>query len=77
MKNNDNNSKNSKLKEFIIWFKESWAIPHKRAGIKLFGYLIFFILFFLIAGIGSRMNASNIIESNKQSKADCCRFSDL
>ena len=66
MKNNSDNEKNNKFSELVNNFKEAWAIPQKRAGIKLLGYLIFFIVFFLIAGIGSRNNV-NMIQNNDES----------
>ena len=59
MKNKD--KKDSKLKTFYKNFKSAWAIPQKRAGIKLLAYFIFFIIFFLIAGIVNRISDTSKI----------------
>lgn len=55
MENND--KKSNRFKELIKGFKEAWAVPRKRAGIKLLGYLLFFILFFVIAGLSVSNNS--------------------
>lgn len=60
--NEDNIEKTNKLKDLVTKFKEAWAIPQKRAGIKLMGYLIFFIVFFVIAGMGNLSSTSNPID---------------
>ena len=56
--NNDNseNEKKGKLNGLINWFKEAWKNPRKKAGLKLLGYLVFFIVFFTIAAIGNMSN---------------------
>jgi len=44
-----------KIKEFINKFQEAWKEPRKKAGIKLLSYLIFFLLFLIIASIGTNI----------------------
>lgn len=61
MNNNDEERKDSKLKSVYTSFKSAWAIPQKRAGIKLIAYFIFFLIFFLIAGIVNRISDTNKI----------------
>ena len=56
MKNNKENSKKEQVKELYSKFKTAWADPRKKAGIKLLGYLIFFIILLLFASITSHMN---------------------
>lgn len=66
MKQDKEEKKNSKFKEYYKKFKEAWAIPQKRAGIKLLGYLIFFVILFTVSAIVSRVGNSNKLynESN-------------
>ena len=61
MKKTNEEKKNSKFKEYHKKFKEAWAIPQKRAGIKLLGYLIFFIILFMTSAIVSRVGNENKI----------------
>ena len=74
MKNNEE-KKQSNFKIYYKKFKEAWADPRKKAGIKLLGYLIFFIILFTIAGINSRTNNKDVtINNNEQTQAD--KYSD-
>ena len=61
----DNKEKKYKLKEYYKKFKEAWAIPQKRAGIKLLGYLIFFIILFIISAIVNGVNNTNKVYNEK------------
>lgn len=65
MKNNSrkDNEKSKKVSDFINAFKEAWGNPRKKAGIKLLGYMLFFIIFFIIASIGSGMSTNNLYET--------------
>ena len=56
MKKNKEEKKESNIKNIYISFKKAWAIPQKKAGIKLLAYFIFFVIFFLIAAIVNRTN---------------------
>jgi len=61
-------SKKSKIKKFIIWFKESWKEPKKRALLKLALYGVFFVsMFLLIIIIGeiSKLINGNYSDENK------------
>ena len=53
---NEKENKKEQLKELYSKFKIAWADPRKKAGIKLLGYLIFFIILLLFASITSHMN---------------------
>ncbi len=53
---NEKGNKKEQLKELYSKFKTAWADPRKKAGIKLLGYLIFFIILLLFASITSHMN---------------------
>lgn len=53
---NEKDSKKEQIKELYSKFKTAWSDPRKRAGIKLLGYLFFFIILFLFAAITSNMN---------------------
>ena len=53
---NEKENKKEQLKELYSKFKSAWADPRKKAGIKLLGYLIFFIILLLFASITSHMN---------------------
>lgn len=53
---NEKDSKKEQIKELYSKFKVAWSDPRKRAGIKLLGYLLFFIILFLFAAITSNMN---------------------
>lgn len=53
---NEKGNKKEQLKELYSKFKSAWADPRKKAGIKLLGYLIFFIILLLFASITSHMN---------------------
>ena len=66
MKKNNSEKTDSKLKECYNKLKEAWAIPQKKAGIKLLAYFIFFLIFFLIAGIVNRIGATNKIYSEEK-----------
>lgn len=57
------NEKSKKVSDFINAFKEAWGNPRKKAGIKLLGYMLFFIIFFIIASIGSGMSTNNLYET--------------
>ncbi|MBQ3020932.1 MAG: hypothetical protein IJD92_01750 [Bacilli bacterium] len=46
-----NEEKQSKFKENYSKLKEAWKDPRKKAGIKLLCYLIFFLLFIILAYI--------------------------
>lgn len=41
---NEKGNKKEQIKELYSKFKIAWADPRKKAGIKLLGYLIFFII---------------------------------
>jgi len=56
MNNKKQNKKLSKFKEYKEKFKETWANPQKKAGIKLMGYLLFFVVLFLLSAITSAIN---------------------
>lgn len=56
MKNEKDNNKKEQVKEIYSKFKTAWADPRKKAGIKLLGYLIFFVILLLFAAITSNMN---------------------
>jgi len=56
-----NNEKVNKLKELYNKYKEARQDPRKKAGMKLLGYLIFFLLIALIA------NISNEFDNNQTS----------
>ena len=56
MNKEDNNKKNSTVKEYYTIFKEAWKDPRKKAGIKLLLWLLFFVILFSMAGITSRTN---------------------
>lgn len=49
-------NKKEQIKKIYSNIKTSWANPRKKAGIKLLGYLIFFIILFLFAAIASNIN---------------------
>jgi len=49
-----------KLKNIINYIKEAWKNPRKKAAIKLFGYFLFFLSIFVIAGIGNSMKLESI-----------------
>lgn len=53
---NEKDSKKEQIKELYSKLKTAWSDPRKRAGIKLLGYLFFFIILFLFAAIASNMN---------------------
>lgn len=53
---NEKNSKKEQIKELYSKFKIAWGDSRKRAGIKLLGYLFFFIILFLFAAITSNIN---------------------
>lgn len=53
---NEKDNKKEQIKELYSKFKTAWSDPRKRAGIKLLGYLFFFIILFLFAAITSNMN---------------------
>lgn len=53
---NEKGNKKEQLKELYSKFKTAWADPRKKAGIKLLGYLIFFIILLLFASITSHTN---------------------
>ena len=53
---NEKGNKKEQIKELYSKFKIAWADPRKKAGIKLLGYLIFFIILLLFASITSHMN---------------------
>lgn len=55
----ETNKKTSKIKELYLKFKEVWQVPHKRAGIKLLSYFIFFFIFLLFATIINNMPNHN------------------
>lgn len=44
------------IKILIDKFKSAWKVPRKRAGIKLLGYFIFLLIFFILAIIGNNSN---------------------
>ena len=61
-----NKENNSKIKDYYNQLKEAWKIPYKRAGIKLMGYLLLFIIIFLLASITSRIdNNKKTYDSDK------------
>ena len=62
MKNKE--QKFSKFKEYLQKFKEAWAIPQKRAGIKLLSYLVFFIIFFIIVAVVNNVDSFNYKKKN-------------
>ena len=47
---------NNKKKNFFTKLKESWGNPHKKAGIKLLMYLIFFIVLISLTMISRGIN---------------------
>lgn len=53
------NEKINKIKELYNKYKEARLDPRKKAGMKLFGYLIFFLLIALIANIGQEFDKTN------------------
>lgn len=53
---NKKDSKKEQVREIYSNIKTAWANPRKKAGIKLLGYLIFFIVLFLFAAITSNIN---------------------
>lgn len=53
---NEKDNKKEQIKELYSKFKTAWSDPRKRAGIKLLGYLFFFIILFLFAAITSNIN---------------------
>lgn len=55
MKKNKKEEKNNKYKELYLKFREDWKVPRKRAGIKLLGYLIFFIIFAVMVRVTSNI----------------------
>ena len=46
-----NNKEKSKIEEYLSNLRKAWKDPRKKAGIKLLGYLIFFIIFFILVAI--------------------------
>lgn len=53
------NEKTKKLKDLYNKYKEARQDPRKKAGMKLLGYLIFFLLIALIANIGQEFDKTN------------------
>ena len=54
-----NNDKLDKIKNLYLKYKEAKKDPRKRAGMKLLGYFIFFLIIVLIANIGNEFNTTN------------------
>ena len=52
-----NKKEESIIKEYYKKFKEAWKEPKKRAGIKLLGYLIFFIVLILVSYVTKDNNS--------------------
>lgn len=48
--------KDNKFKIFFNKLKEAWKNPRKKAGIKLLGYFLFFVVFLSIAAIANSIN---------------------
>ncbi len=44
------------MKKFLKSFKKLWMFPRFKSLIKLSGYLIFFVIFFIIASLGNNSN---------------------
>ena len=66
MKKIQENEKNKKsLKELYANYKEIKADPRRYAGMKLLGYLIFFVIFLLIAFISSHIDSYDNEPSKK------------
>lgn len=63
-KKENKEKKENNVTIMIDKFKEMWAIPQKRAGLKLLGYLVFFVVFLFIASVGSRMEKNNYVPSS-------------
>lgn len=57
MKKNEN--KNNKYKELYLKLKEDWKDPRKKAGIKLLGYLFFFLIFAIMVRVSSYINVND------------------
>ena len=54
-----NNEKINKIKELYNKYKEAKKDPRKKAGMKLLGYLIFFLIIALIANISNEFDSKN------------------
>ena len=65
MKKNKENEKVNKLKEYYNKYKEAKKDPVKKAGMKLLGYFIFFLILVLIANISSEFDKKNTQTSTK------------
>ena len=50
----------TKIKKYYKAFKEAWKDPRKKAGIKLLGYLIFFIVLILLSYISGDENSNYV-----------------
>lgn len=59
MKKDNEKGKINKLKEFYNNYREARKDPRKKAGMKLLGYLIFFLIIILIANISNELQKSN------------------
>ena len=67
MKNNsEKKEKFNRYKEVYNKFKEAWKDPRKRAGMKLLGYLIFFLVFIIMVRISSVINIDNSDNSEEK-----------
>ena len=53
------------IKKLIDKFKSAWKVPKKRAGIKLLGYFIFLLIFFILAIIGNNSNNERKYEKKR------------
>ena len=65
------NEKVNKLKELYNKYKEARRDPRKKAGMKLLGYLIFFLIIILIANISNELDKTtnnNIITTTTTTK---------
>jgi len=69
MENKKENNNTNKYKDMFIKIKEAWKDPRKKAGIKLLGYFLFFIVLGVIVRISSSFENKEknyVIDSTNQ-----------
>lgn len=69
--------KNSKLNEYIKYFKELWAVPRYRAIIKLSLYALMFFVLFLMANIYQKGKSEELVSEEKYTYTDIINNTNL